>query len=104
MDWQELKNIINQGETQYVEFKLKWPKQGHEVAKKMAAFANSGGGILLMGVENDGTLVGIENPLQVDEQLAGVARTLSPPLCPKIGQIKINSNIAVAICIRTQLA
>jgi predicted HTH transcriptional regulator len=51
----ELIAILIKAEGPQVEFKREFPPQAHDVAREMVALANSGGGILLMGVENDGT-------------------------------------------------
>src|SRR5436190_4487147 len=37
-----------------------------EIIKDIVAMANSGGGVLLLGVEDDGTPVGIESPALLD--------------------------------------
>ena len=50
--------ILRQGESTRVEFKSDFPSQGHAIGKEMAALANSGGGILLMGVSDDGRQLG----------------------------------------------
>lgn len=69
----ELIGILRQGEGPHDEFRSDFPKQVDDIAKEMAALANSGGGIILMGVANDGALPGIPDPYQVADRLAGVA-------------------------------
>lgn len=78
MDAEELIRILRQGEGPRVEFKQDFPKQVDEVAKHMSALANSGGGVLLMGVADDGTLPGILEPDKVMNRLAGLGQSLSP--------------------------
>ena len=58
MNAEELIRILRQLEGQRVEFKSDFPDQGHAVAKELAAFANSGGGVLLMGVRMMAHLLG----------------------------------------------
>ena len=65
------KELILRGESEYLEFKstLRWnlmadrkdPKITHASLKTIAAFLNSEGGILLVGVSDDGEVVGMEN-------------------------------------------
>lgn len=95
MDLQEIKNILARGENDRTEFKADFPEQAHDVAKEMVAFSNSGGGIIFMGVDDNGCPIGIENPLKVDERLASIAKGCNPPLWPKISRINISSDITV---------
>lgn len=48
-----------QGEGQTIEFIDSFPKQAHELAKEIAAFATSNAGTILIGVDNKGACVGI---------------------------------------------
>ncbi len=64
------KEIIDKGESELVEFKstLRWnlkankkdPRITHAVLKTINAFLNSEGGILLVGVADDGEILGLE--------------------------------------------
>ena len=49
----ELLEIINNGENSGVEFKRD-TLQNHDLAKELVAFSNLGGGMVLLGVEDDG--------------------------------------------------
>ena len=65
------RELIAAGETDHVEFKstLRWnlraerkdPKITHAVLKTIAAFLNSDGGTLMVGVADDGTIVGLDH-------------------------------------------
>lgn len=57
-----------------------------KVLRTVVAFANSSGGILLLGVEDETrTVRAIEKPLDVQERLANIISTgISPPLMPAI--------------------
>lgn len=52
----DTQTLINTGESETVEFKEKW--RDDDALRELAAFANTRGGILLVGVADDGTLVG----------------------------------------------
>ena len=93
MDLSELRIILDKGEDQYTEFKSKFPEQAHKIAKEMVAFANSGGGTIFMGVDDAGKPVGIEDPLRVNERLAGIAKGCNPPIWPEIDHLMISPGI-----------
>lgn len=95
MDLEQLKIILSEGEGQHAEFKSTFPKQAHTIAKSMVAFSNSGGGIILMGVDNEGSSVGIGSPPDAADRLADIAKGCSPPLWPTIGRTCITPNITV---------
>jgi len=95
MDFLELLGILRQGEGPSVEFKIDFPKQAHDVAKEMAALANSGGGLLFIGIDDEGTPKGIAEPNRAAERLANIARTCSPPLWPQIDKIHVSKDICV---------
>ncbi len=54
----ELLEIINNGENSGVEFKRD-VLQNHDLAKELVAFSNFCGGIVLLGVEDDGSISGV---------------------------------------------
>jgi hypothetical protein len=68
-----LKELIQLGESATLEFKstLQWdvvqnqknPNLRHEVLKTIAAFLNSSGGTLVIGIEDNGSVFGLENDL-----------------------------------------
>jgi predicted HTH transcriptional regulator len=61
-----LRELIAEGETDMVERKAKPPKDG--LGPTVASFANSGGGWILLGVANDGSLVGFRAPGRAEPQ------------------------------------
>ncbi len=53
--------------------------------RTIAAFANSAGGLLVIGVADDGAVIGIDDPLAEEEGLASlIADSISPQLVPAI--------------------
>lgn len=60
MTLEELKRLVARGEGRHLEFKRRVPKP-ERIAKEVVAFANSGGGHLLLGVDDDGTVVGVRD-------------------------------------------
>lgn len=54
----ELLEIVNNGENSGVEFKRD-VLQNHDLAKELVAFSNLGGGMVLLGVDDDGRIIGL---------------------------------------------
>lgn len=56
-----LRKLVNEGEGQKLEFKLK-THHPDKIMKEVVAFANSDGGYLLLGVADDGEIKGLKFP------------------------------------------
>jgi hypothetical protein len=95
MNAEELIAILRQGEGTRVEFKSDFPVQSHAIGKEMAALANSGGGVLLMGVTDDGAPKGIEDADRVVERLAGIARSCGLSISPEIDKFQVSKNVFI---------
>ncbi|OGQ77970.1 MAG: transcriptional regulator [Deltaproteobacteria bacterium RIFCSPLOWO2_12_FULL_60_19] len=50
------------------------------LARELAAFANSAGGKILLGVRNDGTVVGMRDTNDLRAQIQDIARNCDPPV------------------------
>lgn len=74
----ELNEIIENGENDRVEFKRKFTSP-EKIAKEMIAFANSKGGTLLFGVDDDKTIVGVESEKGEVELVTTAARFYCEP-------------------------
>lgn len=76
----QLKQLVSQGEGSMLEFKRKatFPQK---VVREMIAFANTRGGVLLLGVDDNGTLAGLKYPDEevhvINEALKRVRPALS---------------------------
>lgn len=72
--------LIN-GEDSGVEFKRD-DVENHRVAREIVSFANFAGGVVLLGVEDDGTVSGTHRP-DLEEWVAELCRAkIDPPLIP----------------------
>ncbi|MDA0873571.1 MAG: ATP-binding protein [Bacteroidetes bacterium] len=60
MTLDDIKRLVARGEGRHLEFKRRVPEP-ERLAKEVVAFANSGGGHLLLGVDDDGTIVGVKD-------------------------------------------
>src|SRR5699024_8204617 len=56
----EMLSIVHAGEGYNTEFKESVPKKVKEITEDICAFANSAGGVLLLGVADDNTIKGVE--------------------------------------------
>lgn len=59
MDYQALKNLVRRGEGSNLEFKLK-TNHPEKIIKGVVAFANTNGGIMLIGVDDDKRIIGLK--------------------------------------------
>jgi len=83
----ELATLIAEGEGKHLEFKRGLPGDA-KVARTLCAFANTRGGLLLIGVGDKGELVGAPRPRETMEQLRAVAdERLEPPLEVQVGAL-----------------
>lgn len=77
----ELKRLVSRGEGLHLEFKRKaaFPDK---IVRELIAFANTEGGILLVGVDDDGTLAGVKFPeeewLVIEKELLSNCRPTLP--------------------------
>ncbi|MFM7154767.1 MAG: helix-turn-helix domain-containing protein, partial [Bacteroidota bacterium] len=56
-------DILSQGENSAVEFKSAGTN-AEMIAREMISFANTNGGVILVGVEDDGTISGVDTDKQ----------------------------------------
>lgn len=76
----QILQIIAQGENSGVEFKRD-DVNPEALAKEIVAFANSNGGVILLGVEDDGRISGISNSQIKEEWVSNIVRNnVIPPL------------------------
>lgn len=68
MTWYELREMVAEGESSTLEFKRKFTSY-EKIAKEVIAFANTKGGVLLIGVDDDGTIKGIESEKSVESEI-----------------------------------
>lgn len=88
----ELPVLRARGEGQHLEYMRCFPEQVRDLGKEIAAFATSGGGLILIGVDDEGNLVDLEGAERLSkrdhylERIEGIAHgTVDPPITPKVG-------------------
>lgn len=77
----DLKNLIQTGESRFLEFKhsVSTPEK---LAREMAAFANTKGGTILIGVTDNGEMVGVEGYFEQEFLLNQAAKEECIPQIP----------------------
>ena len=80
----KIQEILKQPEGKTLEFKRDISSI-KPILKTLVAFANTAGGILLIGRENDGTVHGVPEVLHTEERLANaIADSIRPAMMPEI--------------------
>ena len=77
----DLLEIIRNGESSGVEFKRD-VVQNHDLAKELVAFSNFEGGVVLLGVEDDGSVSGITRDKLEEWVMTACRDTVRPGLIP----------------------
>jgi hypothetical protein len=75
----DLDDLLRSGEGQRVEFKSRLPKRDERVAHLLAAMANAGGGLIAVGVDDQGRPLGVGDPASVRDRVEEIARDLLAP-------------------------
>ncbi len=88
-------DLIKKGESDIVEFKTRLPA-ADIISRVFAAFANSNGGILIIGVADNGNIVGLSQ----DEAVAAINRihTIASSLLPQsvqLGSVEVQGRFLV---------
>jgi ATP-dependent DNA helicase RecG len=93
----DLLEIVRNGENSGVEFKRD-TFQNHDLAKELVAFSNFEGGIVLLGVEDDGSIAGLTRP-NIEEWVMTACRDkIRPAIIPFFEIVKDmepSKNIAI---------
>ena len=105
----ELREILSRGEGQFVEFKSAWDRSHtppkplwrravrDKIADVLAAFANADGGLLLVGVDDDGTPTGHGySDRDVDDFFAVPHRRLRPAVACRTTRLKLGCDEILA--------
>lgn len=78
MNRKELIDLIEEGENIHCEFKRHFTTP-EKIAREMIAFANTKGGYILMGVDDDGSVIGVESEKSEAEMIKDAATNYCEP-------------------------
>ena len=87
----ELLRLIRGGEDTYLELKVKL-SNSEKIAQEIVALANTGGGVIVFGVNDQLRVEGVDDPESVQEQLVRICREeIQPPLVPFIDRVAFDN-------------
>jgi len=87
----ELLRLIRGGEDTFLELKVKLSNT-EKVAQEIVALANTGGGVIVFGVNDQLRVEGVDDPERVQEDLVRICREeVQPPLVPYIDRIALDN-------------
>lgn len=93
----ELKELIEGGENNYCEFKRKFSSP-EKIAREIIAFANTKGGIMLFGIDDNKEIVGVESEKSETELILDAAKNYcEPPLNIKIDYMDMQGKEVVIV-------
>jgi len=94
-----LTDLILQGESKTLEFKLDLPTHKN-IARSIVAFSNTSGGKLIIGIGDDKNIVGIkeENIFELQDKIASIIYdSCSPHIIPEIYTLNIDNKLLLVI-------
>src|SRR5215203_3719878 len=87
----ELLRLIRGGEDTFLELKVKLSNT-EKIAQEIVALANTGGGVIVFGVNDQLRVEGVDDPERVQEDLVRICREeIQPPLVPFIDRIALDN-------------
>ena len=97
MNYRDVNDLIEQGEGFTVEFKRRISSP-EKIARTIISFANTKGGIILFGVGDDGSIIGVESE-KSDAELIEIAgrEFIDPPIEPDINIVPFDGR-DVIVC------
>ncbi|MGB7921687.1 MAG: RNA-binding domain-containing protein [Pyrinomonadaceae bacterium] len=87
----ELMRLVRGGEDTFLELKVKLSNT-EKIAQEIIALANTGGGVIVFGVNDQMRVEGLDDAENVQEELVRICREeIQPPLVPYIDRIAFDS-------------
>jgi len=103
MDRLELYEVIAGGEDSFTEFKRD-VSQRSNFASEMIAFANTEGGRILVGVTDEGQIVGVADPQRVEEAILNIAHdNCNPALRPTVDRVETDEGLVLVVNVPRRL-
>lgn len=84
-------DTILEGETDKVEYKQEFPGTD-KIRKEIAALANTNGGVIVLGVGDDGSIVGVDEPENLQLRITHIATSgkFRPPIYPEFHTLDVS--------------
>lgn len=97
MTEQELHLLLQQGEGYNIEFKQSIPSKATELAKELCAFANANGGILLVGVDDNGKILGVNITNSKRSEIQQGINLLDPRLDIQVSELQVQNKTILCL-------
>ena len=99
MDHKELLVLLDEGEGSQIEFKRK-VSSPEKIARALIGFANTRGGTILFGIDDDKSIVGVESEKNEVEMILTSGRVYcDPPIEPEIQIISYRGKDIIAVTV-----
>lgn len=100
---QLIRQMIEEGETDRVEFKRQFTTLD-KMARELSALANTAGGVMLIGVSDHGEILGVHGPDQVRQQVDDTcAYHVDPPLGVESLTVELAGKALVVVTVPNSL-
>jgi len=100
MDYKDVLRLIDEGEGFELEFKRK-VSTPEKIARTLIALANTKGGYILFGVDDDGSIIGVESEKsEVDQIREAGATYCEPAIVPEIDIVAFNGKDVIAAYVK----
>ena len=86
MNPQSLSDLIARGEGFTTEFKITMPRPS-VLGREICAFANATGGVILLGVDHDGTVCGVAEHNRLKSEIQSIARSAEPSITVEVDSV-----------------
>src|ERR1700682_428368 len=87
----ELLRLIRGGEDTFLELKVKLSNP-EKIGQEIVALANTGGGVMVFGVNDQLRIEGVDDPESVQEELVRICREdVQPPIFPYVDRIAFDN-------------
>ena len=87
----ELLRLVRGGEDTFLELKVKLSNT-EKIAQEIVALANTGGGVIVFGVNDQLRVEGVDDPEGVQEELVRICREdIQPPLVPFVDRVALDN-------------
>ncbi len=94
-------SLLDQGEGTRIEFKLRAPSAAR-LAKLLCALANTGGGHILIGVDDDAIVEGVEEIDETRDAISRARRMNTPMPEIRITELRLDEERVVVMCAVSQ--
>ncbi len=97
LDRTDVINLIRGGEDTHLEFKIRLVNTD-KVTAEIVALANSGGGAMMFGVNDQRRVEGLDDPEQVEEQLIDICRNrIKPAILPRLDKVYFDNGARIVV-------